>query len=250
MTSDRNDVRKVIEKLDDNEAVLLYVGDDSDRTKLFESEKRFKLAERTVQNEKKNIKFLFVAKEEELTAMGFADTIPDHYHLILKESPQSTTEANLFMNMKNYHIISNIQLYNKDSKLELDDYIDQVHTFSDNSNRYNVVLKIDKNEIDPEKMEEIVTTVRDVKKESNFPDLSFQIEFGAVDSAEYWGLEIVDLERLDQNNDKYIKGVQSLPELVDIGKHTYRYKLESTPTKKNIKEFIQQVIEGRANEYY
>lgn len=91
MTADRNDVRNVIEKLDDNEAVLLYVGDDSNATKLFDSEKKFKEAERAVFSEKKNIKFLFVDKEEELTAMGFADTIPNHYHLILKESTQSIT---------------------------------------------------------------------------------------------------------------------------------------------------------------
>lgn len=84
ITSNRNDVRTVIEKLDDNEAVLLYVGDDSEPAKLFDSEKRFKEAERAVFNEKKNIKFLFVDKEEELTAMGFTDTIPNHYHLILR----------------------------------------------------------------------------------------------------------------------------------------------------------------------
>lgn len=55
------------------------------------------------------------------------------------------------MNMKNYHIISNIHLYDQNSKLDLDDYIDQVHTFSDNLKKYNAVLKIDKNNIDPDK---------------------------------------------------------------------------------------------------
>lgn len=74
----------MIEKLDDNEAVLLYVGDNSDASTQFESEKKFKLAERAVFGEKKNIRFLFVDKEEELKAIGLTDTIPNHYHLILK----------------------------------------------------------------------------------------------------------------------------------------------------------------------
>lgn len=48
-------------------------------------------------------------------------------------------------------MINNIQLYDKNSKLDLDYYIDQVHTFSDNTKRYHVILKIDKNTIDPDK---------------------------------------------------------------------------------------------------
>lgn len=150
IASQRDDVRKVIEKLDDNEAVLLYVGDDFNPAKLFESEKKFKLAERTVFREKKNIKFLFVDKEEQLVAIGLPDTTPDHYHLIMKNSPQSISEPNLTFNSRTYHIVSNIQLYDENNQLELDDYIDEVHTFSDNLKRYNLVLSVDKNEIDPD----------------------------------------------------------------------------------------------------
>ena len=132
--------------------------------------------------------------------------------MILKNSNQSTIEPNLSFNNINFHILSNIQLYDE-GKLSIDEYIDTVHTFSDNFKRFNLILSVDKNNIDPDQEQEIITALCNVKKQNQYQDLSYQINFNEVASSEAWTIEISDLDKLDESISKYTHGIKSLADL-------------------------------------